>query len=153
VGYLELEADIAKVLRAPSVHGALASLLGSDFTMACAWAEDLSGGGGMMGNHHTHLVDHDQAYHKDGIHTPASVVRDIKVRKTRSWPRSWANFSFYSSIPPGMHELTCIFWANLTPFSLKPRGLMLMYYPNGASLEQGPAQRGRWSHEASPSLV
>eukprot|EP01051_Picozoa_sp_SAG22_P003467 SAG22_NODE_169_length_16721_cov_6.494104_9_plen_699_part_00 len=96
VGFLELEADIAEVLRAPSVRGALASLLGNDFTMACAWAED-NNNGGMMGNHHSSAPGADQAYHKDGIHTPASVVRDIK-----------------------------------------PRGLILMYYPNGASLEQGP---------------
>jgi hypothetical protein len=96
VGFLELEADMATVLRAPSVQGALSSLLGSDFTMACAWAED-NNNGGMMGNHHTPVYDSDQPYHKDGIHTPASVVRDKK-----------------------------------------PRGLILMYYPNGASLEQGP---------------
>ena len=95
VGFLELEADIAAVLRAPSVQGALMSLLGNDFTMACAWAQDLNNGG-MMGNHHTAVYDSDQAYHKDGIHTPASVVRDIK-----------------------------------------PRGVILMYYPNGATLEQG----------------
>jgi hypothetical protein len=42
------------------------------------------------------------------------------VRKTPSWPRSWANFSpLYSCIPTGMHGPTCIFWANLTPFSLQ----------------------------------
>ena len=63
VGFLELEADIATVLRAPSVHGALKSLLGEDFAMACAWAEDLNNGG-MMGNHHTAVYDHDQPYHK-----------------------------------------------------------------------------------------
>lgn len=96
VGFLELEADIATVLRAPSVQGALTSLLGNDFAMACAWAQDLNNGG-MMGNHHTAVYDSDQAYHKDGIHTPASVVRDIK-----------------------------------------PRGVILMYYPNGATLDQGP---------------
>jgi len=63
VGFLELEEDMAVVLRCPSVRGALSSLLGSDFAMACAWAEDLNNGG-MMGNHHTAVYDNDQAYHK-----------------------------------------------------------------------------------------
>ena len=63
VGFLELEEDMAIVLRCPSVRGALSSLLGNDFTMACAWAEDLNNGG-MMGNHHTAVYDNDQAYHK-----------------------------------------------------------------------------------------
>ena len=30
----------------------------------------------------------------------------LKVRKTRSWPRSWANFSLLSYIPTGMHGPT-----------------------------------------------
>ena len=34
--------------------------------------------------------------------------------------------AFCSCIPTGMHEPTCIFWANLTPFSLK---LMLNHKP------------------------
>eukprot|EP01043_Picozoa_sp_COSAG02_P022777 COSAG02_NODE_1193_length_13958_cov_4.939029_14_plen_669_part_00 len=108
VGFLELETDIATVLRTPSLHGALISLLGSDFAMACAWAQDLNNGG-MMGNHHTSVYKHDQAYHKDGIHTPASVVRDIK-----------------------------------------PRGVILMYYPNGATLDQGPTAIVPGSHHFMP---
>jgi hypothetical protein len=44
-----------------------------------------------------------------------------KVRKTTSWARSWANFSLLQLYSPGMHVLTCIFWANLTPFSLKAK--------------------------------
>jgi hypothetical protein len=44
----------------------------------------------------------------------------VQVRKKPSWPRSWANFSLYCCIPTGMHGPTCIFWANLTPFSLQP---------------------------------
>jgi hypothetical protein len=51
------------------------------------------------------------------------------VRQTPAWPRSWTNFSFFffSCIPTGMHGPTCIFLANLTPFSLgsgstRPRG-------------------------------
>jgi hypothetical protein len=63
----------------------------------------------MMGNHHTSVYDHDQAYHKDGIHTPASVVRDIK-----------------------------------------PRGVILMYYPNGATLDQGPTAIVPGSHHFMP---
>ena len=49
----------------------------------------------------------------------ASVLQ--QVRKALSWPRSWANFSFYNSIPTGMHRTICIFWVNLTPFSLVRR--------------------------------
>jgi hypothetical protein len=43
-----------------------------------------------------------------------------KVRKTPSWPRSWANFSLFSCVPAGIRGPTCIFWANLTAFSRKP---------------------------------
>jgi hypothetical protein len=37
-----------------------------------------------------------------------------QVRKKASW-------TFHSCIPMGMHGPTCIFWANPTPFWLKPR--------------------------------
>jgi hypothetical protein len=43
----------------------------------------------------------------------------LKVRKTPSLPRSWANFSLSSRVPTGTHGPTCIVWANLTPCSLK----------------------------------
>ena len=46
-----------------------------------------------------------------------------QVRKTPSWPRSWANFSLLQLIPTGMHGPTCIFCANLTPFSLSVLGV------------------------------
>ena len=39
----------------------------------------------------------------------------FQVRKTPSWPRSWANSSLNSCIPTGMYGPTCLFWANLTP--------------------------------------
>jgi hypothetical protein len=43
-----------------------------------------------------------------------------KVRKTPSWPPEVGPTSaFCSCIPAGMHGPTCIFWANLTPLSLK----------------------------------
>jgi hypothetical protein len=47
-----------------------------------------------------------------------------QVRKTAGWPGSWANFSFSTACctPTGMHaskDATCIFWANLKPFSLQ----------------------------------
>ena len=43
-----------------------------------------------------------------------------QVRKMPSWPRSWANFSlFLNCISTGMHGPTCIFWTNLTTFSLQ----------------------------------
>ena len=57
--------------------------------------------------------------------------RLAKVRKTPSWPRSWANFTLCSCIPTGIHGPTCIFWANLTPFSLE-----------AAILEAAPAREG-----------
>jgi hypothetical protein len=46
-----------------------------------------------------------------------------QVRKTPSWPRSWANFSLlqlYSHRNTAVCGPTCTFWANLTPFSLQP---------------------------------
>jgi hypothetical protein len=49
---------------------------------------------------------------------PLGNKDDARVRKTPSWPRSRANSRLYSCIPAGMHGPTCIFWANLTPFSL-----------------------------------
>ena len=43
-----------------------------------------------------------------------------KVSETPSWPRSWAHlYTFYSCLPTGRRGPTCIFWADLTPFSLK----------------------------------
>ena len=52
----------------------------------------------------------------------AADTSEIKVRKTPSWPKNWADFSLLyscSCICTGMHGSTCMFWANLTPFSLK----------------------------------
>jgi hypothetical protein len=54
-----------------------------------------------------------------------SLMAARQVRKTPSWPRSWANFSLLYLYSHGNawvnlhHGLTCIFWANLTPFSLE----------------------------------
>ena len=48
-----------------------------------------------------------------------------RVRQTPSWPSAEAGATsafypcFYCYIRTGMHEPTCIFWANLTSFSLK----------------------------------
>jgi hypothetical protein len=60
---------------------------------------------------------------------------DAEVRKTPSWPRSWANFILHSCIPTGMHGPTCIFSANLTPFSLED---LIIYIERawGGSLEE-----------------
>ena len=44
-----------------------------------------------------------------------------QVRNTPSLPRSWANFSLLWLYPTRIHGPTCIFWANLTPFSLQPK--------------------------------
>jgi hypothetical protein len=43
-----------------------------------------------------------------------------RVRKTPSWPSSWANFepSFIAVFLLLLHGPTGIFWANVTPFSL-----------------------------------
>jgi hypothetical protein len=41
-----------------------------------------------------------------------------------SWPRSWANFIYFSScVPTGMREPACIVWVNVRPFSLAARGV------------------------------
>ena len=42
----------------------------------------------------------------------------MKVRRTPSWPRGWANFSVLSLYSHKNAWPTCIFWPNLTPFSL-----------------------------------
>ena len=58
------------------------------------------------------------------LHAEAADLKakEAQVRKTPSWPRSWANFSLFSCIPTGRHGPTCNFWANLTHFSLTDRG-------------------------------
>jgi hypothetical protein len=45
----------------------------------------------------------------------------LKVRKTTSWPRSWANFSLFTAVFPQdyNHGPACNVWANLTPSSLQ----------------------------------
>jgi hypothetical protein len=50
---------------------------------------------------------------------PHRRTEAAEVRTTPSWPRSWANFSFYRCVPTGMRGPTSIFWANLTPSSLE----------------------------------
>jgi hypothetical protein len=58
---------------------------------------------------------------RSGLSNAALLAKDIntlQVRKTSSWPRSWAYFSLYSSIPIGMHGPTCIVWASLTRLPL-----------------------------------
>jgi hypothetical protein len=58
------------------------------------------------------------AWHGAGGDVSAAVFR--KVRKTRQVGLEVGPTSaFYRCIPTGMHGPTCIFWANLTPFSLK----------------------------------
>jgi hypothetical protein len=42
-----------------------------------------------------------------------------KVRETPSWPRSWANLRLLWLYYHRNTRANCIFWANLTPFSLK----------------------------------
>jgi F0F1-type ATP synthase membrane subunit c/vacuolar-type H+-ATPase subunit K len=62
--------------------------------------------------------------------TAIGIVGDAGVRATaqqvRNAPsllRTWANFSLLWLYPTGMHTCrpTCIFWANLTPFSPQPK--------------------------------
>ena len=48
-----------------------------------------------------------------------AILTAPEVRKTPSWPKSWPTAAFYSCIPIGMPGPTCMFWANLTPFSLE----------------------------------
>ena len=45
-----------------------------------------------------------------------------QVRQTPCWPRSWPTIlsaALYGCISTGMRGPTCIFWANLTLFSLE----------------------------------
>ena len=52
---------------------------------------------------------------EDGRGTDLCQFRPPKVRKTPSWPRSWANFSHLQ-----LHShRNCAFWANLIAFSPK----------------------------------
>ena len=48
----------------------------------------------------------------------ARVLPITKVRQPPSWPRSWATSAFSCCIPTGMHGPACVFWTNLTAFSL-----------------------------------
>jgi hypothetical protein len=97
-GWLSLEPALLQVLRAPTFMGAMQSILGRDFQIACPWA-NRPDQGGMFGLHITAEPDHDQAYHKDGTDhgNTQSTVRDIRQRQ-----------------------------------------VIMMYYPLGASLAQGP---------------
>ena len=71
-----------------------------------------------------------------------SLGPDAQVRKTPRWPRSWAKCSpLQLRIPTGMHGLTWIFWANLTPVSLQPWRLVA-----GPRDQGGAASRGPWRH-------
>ena len=56
-----------------------------------------------------------------------------QVRKTPSCPRNWVNSSLlylYSH----RNVLTCIFWANLTPFTLQLRGVLAGAFFDGDPL-------------------
>jgi hypothetical protein len=46
-------------------------------------------------------------------------LAQLQVRKTPSWPRSWANVSLFFKpySHRNAHGSICIFWANLKPFS------------------------------------
>jgi hypothetical protein len=66
---------------------------------------------------------------------------DNKVRKTPSWPRSWAKVAaLYSCFCIGMRGSTCIIWANLTPFSLKGLGPGYFVLGYAAILALGPGR-------------
>jgi hypothetical protein len=51
-----------------------------------------------------------------GLRRP--VTTDDQARRRHVGPEVGPTSAFYSCVPTGMHGLTCIFWANLTPFSL-----------------------------------
>jgi hypothetical protein len=60
----------------------------------------------------------------EALFFPTSWMHE--VGKTPRLPKSWGpevgpTSVFYSCIPTGMHGPTCIFWADLTPFSLETR--------------------------------
>jgi hypothetical protein len=78
--------------------------------------------------------------------TVSGLTNRADVRKTPSWPRSWANFSLlylYSHRNPD--GPTCIFWANLIPSSLRNRaeadGKLCLRDPELA--KRGTGRRGR----------
>ena len=49
----------------------------------------------------------------------AREARRAQVRSRQVDPEVGPPSAFYGCIPTGMHEPTCFFWANLTPFSLQ----------------------------------
>jgi hypothetical protein len=65
------------------------------------------------------------------------------VRNTPSWPRSGPTSAFFSCIPTRTHGPTCVFWANLTPFSLG--GAAARGRAAGRQAAQGAAE-GRARH-------
>jgi Ca2+-binding EF-hand superfamily protein len=69
------------------------------------------------------------------VHKHNTVVT-LQVRKTPTWPRSWANFSLSWLYSTGMHGQICIFWANLTPFSLQRMIVLKRTHTMDAMLEQ-----------------
>jgi hypothetical protein len=80
----------------------------------------------------THPGVHAGSYNATVCYDP-KACSPAQVRKTPSWPRSWANFSLLQlcSHSLGMHRPTCIVWANLTPFSAQ------FYYSNLYSAAYG----------------
>jgi hypothetical protein len=74
-----------------------------------------------------------------------------QVRRHRVGPKNRPTSAVYSCIPTGMHVPTCIFWVNLTPFSLTawwrgaPRGLQRRGGgPGHADLRGTLSVRGLW---------
>jgi microcystin degradation protein MlrC len=96
-----------------SLHGAPVTLTGLVLGLSDGKWEDRSPthGGGRF-----YSAGHCACFEAGGV---TVVLTERQVRKTPSWPRSWASSSLLSLYPAGMHGPTCIFWANLTPSSLQ----------------------------------
>ena len=64
-----------------------------------------------------------------------------RVRKTPGCPEVGPTAAFYRCITTGMHGPTCIYWANLTPFSLgqSPRTSWRTLWPPPARVRACPA--------------
>jgi hypothetical protein len=92
----------------------------TDYTHAYAHAEVLSVAGSRLrqgGLRNVTFRFGNPEFQPSGYHRMGCPqVRKIPLA---SWPRSWANSSLYGCVPTAMHGPTCIFWDNLTHFSLQ----------------------------------
>jgi hypothetical protein len=96
--------------------------------IARVWIRGMQGGPtakfmkvGTIAKHFAAHTGPESPNNEQGVGRMAFDTVVSQVRKTPSWPRSWANVSLFlygcSCVPTAMHGPTCIVWASLTPFS------------------------------------